>query len=342
MNSRSRTVNQCQPESILMSTYDLVTFGETMIRLTAPGHERLESTTSLDVTVGGTESNVAVALARLGRRVAWLSALPDNAFGRRVIFELRGHGVDTSHVVMQPEGRVGTYFLEPGAVPRPTRVVYDRVGSAVATLRADALDVSIVQRARVVHLTGITPALSSSCAEICLSLASEAADAGVQVVFDVNYRARLWSPAEAAEGVQALLHRASLLFCGREDATTIWGLTGDATQIAHGLLERSTAKMVVLTLGDQGAIALDRDGRSWRQPGSTVEIVDPIGAGDAFAGGFLSRWLDDREDVGAALRAGVALASLKMTMRGDLAVITPAELNAAVTLLDRPASEIER
>lgn len=325
-----------------MTSYDLVTFGETMIRLTVPDYGRLESATSLDVTIGGTESNVAVALARLGRRVAWLSALPDNALGRRIITELRGHGVDTAGVLMQPEGRVGTYFLEPGATPRPTRVLYDRVGSAVATLHTDALDVSIARQAKCVHLTGITPALSSSCSQICLLLAEAAQDAGVPVVFDVNYRARLWSPFDAAGGLQPLLQHSSVVLCGQDDAITIWGYAGTAEQIASGLLDRSSASLVVVTLGEQGAYAQARDGRSWRQSGSAVEIVDPIGAGDAFAAGFLNCWLDDREDIAAALRSGVALASLKMTIPGDLAVVTPAEFDDAITLLDRPGTEIER
>ena len=325
-----------------MSTYDLVTFGETMIRLTTPDHARLELATSLDVTIGGTESNVAVVLARLGRPVAWLSALPDSALGRRVLSELRGNGVDTSHVVVQQHGRVGTYFLEPGAAPRPTRVLYDRAGSAVSLLALDAIDADIVRRSTALHLTGITPALSASCAGICLNLANEALDAGVPVIFDVNYRARLWSPSEAAVGLNPLLHRTSLLLCGVGDASTIWELSGAIEQVARGLFERSSATIVVITQGEEGASAFHRDGRRWRQSGSRVEIVDPIGAGDAFAAGFLQVWLDDRDNIAAALRSGVALASLKMTMPGDLAIITPSELDEAISLLDRPTGDIDR
>lgn len=325
-----------------MSVYDLVTFGETMIRLTTPDHERLELATTLEVTVGGTESNVAVALARLGRRVAWLSALPDNGLGRRIVTELRGHGVDTSFVVIQQHGRVGTYFLEPGASPRPARVLYDRAGSAVSMLVPDEVDVAIVGRARAVHLTGITPALSPTCADICLRLADAAYDAGIPVVFDVNYRARLWSSRDAESGLHPLLQRVTLLLCGQGDAATIWGLTGAPEQIAQGLLDRSTADLVVLTRGDEGAFARHRDGRTWCQPGATVEIVDAIGAGDAFAAGFLNRWLDDRDGVDAALRSGVSLASLKMTMPGDLAIVTRAELDEAIAALGFPGADIDR
>jgi 2-dehydro-3-deoxygluconokinase len=317
--------------------YDLVTFGETMIRLTAEAGTRLEEAGSLRVTIGGTESNVAVALARLGRRAAWLSALPENALGQRIDGELRRHGVDTAHILWTA-GRVGVYFMEPGAAPRPTRVLYDRAGSAIARIDPEALNLSPLTGAGVLHLTGITPALSASAGAACLRLADAAGAGGVPISFDVNFRARLWSPEQAAAGIQPLLDRTTLLFCGAGDAATIWGLSGDPAAVAQALLDRSTAEVVVVTLGEHGSLALTRAGARHDQPAILVETIDAVGAGDAFAAGFLHRWLDDRANIPVALQTAARLAALKMTIYGDNAIITADDL----TLLDESAGGIDR
>lgn len=317
--------------------YDLVTFGETMIRLTAEAGTRLEEAASLRVTIGGAESNVAVALARLGRRAAWLSALPENALGLRIAGELRRHGVDTEHVLWAA-GRVGVYFMEPGTAPRPTRVLYDRADSAMARIDPEALDLSPLAGAGGLHLTGITPALSASARAACLRLADAARTEGVPISVDVNYRARLWSPEQAAEGIQPLLDRATLLACGAGDAATIWGLAGDPANVAQALLDRSTAQVVVVTLGERGSLALTRAGARYDQPAVPVETIDAVGAGDAFAAGFLHRWLDDQTNIPAALQSAARLAALKMTIYGDNAIITAEDL----ALLDGAAPDIDR
>jgi 2-dehydro-3-deoxygluconokinase len=322
--------------------YDLVTFGETMIRLTAAGGRRLEEAEALEVAVGGTESNVAVALARLGRHVAWLSALPDNPLGRRIGHELRGHGVDLAGVRWIRDARVGVYFLDPGSPPRPTRVLYDRAGSAVAGLTRVDIDLDLVRRARVLHLTGITPALSQGCSEIWRGLAQAARDAGVPIILDVNYRSQLWTPAAAREGLAPVTRLANVLICGADDAAVIWGQHGSGEVVARALLERSSAELVVVTLGAGGACALSRGGTFIQQSAVPVTIVDAVGAGDAFAAGFIDRWLDKPEDVGTALRAGVSLAALAMTMPGDLAIVTRAELDETSAQLGTPGRDIIR
>jgi 2-dehydro-3-deoxygluconokinase len=317
--------------------YDLVTFGETMIRLTSEPGTRLEEAGSLSVTIGGTESNVAVALSRLGRRAAWLSALPDNPLGHRIAGELRRHAVVTDHIIWT-SGRVGVYFMEPGAAPRPTRVHYDRADSAIARIDPDAIDPSIVTSASLLHLTGITPSLSAGAAAVCLRLADAARQANVPISFDVNYRARLWSAEQAAAGIQPLLDRTTLLFCGAGDAATIWGLTGEPTAVAQALLDRSSAETVVLTLGERGSLALTRGGRQYEQAAIPVEPIDAVGAGDAFAAGFLHRWLDDPAGIPTALHSAATLAAIKMTIYGDNAIITPDDL----TLFDQPGPDIVR
>jgi len=322
--------------------YDLLTFGETMLRLTGEAGRRLDDSGTLHVSVGGAESNVCVALARLGRSVAWLSALPENPLGRRIERELRGHGVDTSHVIWSSTDRLGIYFLDPGAAPRPTRVLYDRSDSAVARIDPDAIDASLVQQSRALHLTGITPALSDGCERVCDRLASAAVEAGVPVVIDVNYRARLWSAWEASAGLELLLQCATLVFCGAADARTLWGIEGEPDVVGRALLDRSSAELVVITVAEDGAYAVTRDERVYLQASLPVEIVDPVGAGDAFAAGFLHRWLDDRSDIPAALRSATALAALKMTIFGDHALISQLELDDALALLDGAGTDIDR
>ena len=313
-----------------------------MIRLAAPDHERLEVAAALELSIGGTESNVAVALARLGRRVTWLSALPANPLGRRIAGTLQSHGVDTSQVIWAEDARAGVYFLEPGASPRPTRVVYDRADSALALIDPGALPYDEVARSRALHLTGITPALSANCATACRRLVDRASESGVPLIFDVNYRSLLWSPDEAARGLAFFVENANLLVCGRGDAATIWGIDGSADETARALLERSAARLVVVTDGNRGATALTRDGEIYRQAAPEVQVIDPVGAGDGFLAGFLHVWLDAPDDIPGALRSGVALASLQMTMPGDLAIVTADELAAAIAALDASGADIIR
>jgi 2-dehydro-3-deoxygluconokinase len=308
-----------------MTDYDLVTFGETMIRLSTPVGHRIETSHTLDVGIGGAESNAAVALARLGRRVAWTSVLPRNAFGARIEAEIRRHGVDARHIAWVDHGRVGVYFIDTGAPPRPTHVLYDRAGSAVAVADPSTIDVDLVIRARLLHLTGITPALSPSCAEIARRLVLRAVEADVPISFDVNYRSLLWSPQAAAEALEPFCEAATILFCGRNDARTIWGVDGDPHDVLQTLARRFGAGTTVLTLGEAGALAMTQDGRVLEQTSPPVAVVDRVGAGDAFAAGFLHGYLDG--SIEEALRYGVSLAALKMTIHGDQALISARELH---------------
>lgn len=308
-----------------MVDFDLVTFGETMIRLSTPLGQRIESAEALDIGIGGAESNVAIALARLGRRVAWSSVLPRNAFGERIAAELRRHRVDDRQIHWVEHGRVGVYYLDTGAPPRPTHVIYDRGASAIALCDPDDIDTSIASRSRIVHLTGITPALSEACAEVTGRFAERATEAGAPFSFDVNYRALLWSPEQAAATLEPFCAAATVLFCGRNDARLLWGLTGSNESILAELSRRFGAATTVLTLGDEGALAQTQDGEVFQATAPPVQVVDKVGAGDAFAAGFLHGYLDG--DVPRALRLGVTLAALKMTIHGDLSLINAHELD---------------
>ncbi|MEX2426323.1 MAG: sugar kinase [Thermomicrobiaceae bacterium] len=312
----------------MLTSLDIFTFGESMIRLSSPLGQRIETVQSLDLRIGGTESNLSIALARLGRNVAWTSVLPRNPLGQRIARELNWHGVDTSAVTWCDNERIGVYFLDTGTTPRATQVLYDRKDSAVAKSTPDQINMEPADQTRILHLTGITVAISPGCAETCQQLITRAKKAGATFSFDVNYRSLLWSPEEAQAGLNPICEQADILFCGREDAETIWGISGEPEDVVQELHRRFNSNITVTTLGSDGAIIRMPDGSLRRTPSVPVDIVDPVGAGDAFAAGFLHGFLDD--DLERALQLAPALAALKMTISGDLAVINPAELEAVV------------
>ena len=296
--------------------HDLVGIGEVLLRLSIPSPTRFETARQLDVQLGGAEANVMAAAARLGLRTAWISAVPDNAWGLRVRRELGGHGVDCSYVVTKAGARMGVYFVEHGAPPRPTRVLYDRRDSAFARLAPEEIDWEPVRRARLVHLTGITPALGTSPR----ALVERALREAPAVSFDVNYRATLWSPAEARAFLADVLPVVRYLFLGHAEARTIFELTGPPAQIVEALAGMAPRATISLLRGEDGSLTLD-SGRLY-EPGARrpVSVVDPIGAGDAWVAGFLWAALNGRP-VQAAVEAGTAVAALKCSTWGDVALI---------------------
>lgn len=318
--------------------YDVVGLGEVMLRLASRPPTRLEQARELDVSFGGAEANALCALARLGLRTAWISALPANAWGERLGRELRGHGVDTSLVVWRDGGRMGTYFLEYGVGLRPIRVLYDRRHSAFTTLDADEVDWRAVRQSQALHVTGITPALGDRPRQLVERAVAEARAAGALVSLDVNYRAALWAPDAARAYLESLLPRVGLLFVGREDARRVFGLDGEPEAVAEALRARAPEATVALTLGDQGSLVLaDRPYRPTRLY-ALDPVADRVGAGDAFAAGFLYGLLTKR-DVQYAQDYGTALAALKCTMWGDVALVRPGEVEE---LMAQPDPRIRR
>ena len=171
----------------------VVALGETMLMFAPPEHELIEHSREFVAYIGGSEANVAVGLERLGIHAGWVGKLPRNALGRKVVNGIRAYGVDTSGVVWADEGRVGMFYIERGAQPRPTRTIYDRANSAATTLTADDLDWDYLAQAEWLHLTGITPALSATCRRSTVEIVRRARDAGIKVSFDLNYRSLLWT-----------------------------------------------------------------------------------------------------------------------------------------------------
>jgi 2-dehydro-3-deoxygluconokinase len=319
--------------------FDLVALGEVMLRLSAPPPERLEQAVALNVQIGGSEANVAAACARLGMRTALLSALPAaHPWADRAVRELISHGVDCSGV-RRPDGvRMGLYFLEYAPPPRPVRIHYDRRDSAASRLVADDIDWSILRGARLLHLSGITPALGEGPRGVIRRAIAEAAAASVPVSFDVNYRSRLWTPKEARQFLLEVLPGVRYLFVGCDDAETVFELRGAPSAVLKGFRALAPRATVALTLGEAGCAVLDDDAEWIPRKRYAVTVVDRVGAGDAFAAGFLWAMLEGR-GAQVAVEAATALAALKCTIWGDIALVSRSEL---MELMATDNTEIRR
>jgi 2-dehydro-3-deoxygluconokinase len=314
---------------------DMITLGEAMIRLSPPSFQRLEQAHNLDLQVGGAELNTAVALARLGRSAAWVSRLTKNALGRLIANRAREAGVNTDHIVWTDSDRVGVYFLEFGAAPRASNVIYDRKNAAIAGIQPNmAAWLQLFDDVRWFHVTGITPALSPSAAETTRAAIRAARAARVQTSIDLNYRAKLWSPEEAGRWMTEFMNDCDVLITTEEDVERVFGIKGtNYEDVARQLSTRFPIKIVAITLRENPlvwknnwtAIAY-QNGRVLRTRSFEVEIVDRLGAGDSFAAGLIHGLLDG--DLQKGLDYGVAASALKHSIPGDFAWITCAEVEA--------------
>jgi 2-dehydro-3-deoxygluconokinase len=305
--------------------HDLVTLGEVLLRLAIPSPARFETAGVLDVQIGGAEANVAAACARLGLRTAWISALPENPWGERVRRELSGHGVDCTHVRIFPGTRLGVYFLEYGVAPRPVRVLYDRRESAFSHLTAEAVDWDPIRRARLVHVSGITPALGAKARALVERLLDEAA----AVSFDINYRATLWTPSEARDFAESVLPRARYVFLGRAEAETVFSLEGPSEMILDSLSRRAPKAVIALLQGADGSTIFDGQ-QIWRPTVQhKVQVIDPIGAGDAYVAGYLWAALSGRSSQDS-VNIAATVAALKCSIWGDVARLSAADVEEAL------------
>ncbi len=307
--------------------FDVTALGESMLRLSVPAGQRLEAADQFAVHLAGAESNLCGALAAIGRRTGWVSRLPDSAVGRLVLRQLRASGVDTAAVVLAPDTRLGLYFAEFAGPPRAIQVIYDRANSAAANLTAAHINWDYLLNTRFIHLTGITPALNDGCRALVAEIIQRAKAAGVAVSFDVNYRGKLWTPAQAAAALKPLIENVDLLLCGQADARTVFGLAGDEYALLAGLRALTRAPHVVMTRGEAGAVALDGD-QFLSQPAVPVQIVDRVGAGDAFAAGIIDGLLDG--SLAEGLVRGTALAALVLSQEGDTLLTTRAEMQSVI------------
>lgn len=316
-----------------MSRYDVITLGETMLRFTPPSLKRIEQTTTFDIEVGGSESNMAIGLARLGLKVLWLSRLTNNPLGRLIERTIAGHGVDTSRVIWTESDRIGLYFLEEGKAPRGSQVIYDRKQSAISQMRPSELPIDLFSSdsARLLHLSGITPALSPNLATTARRALTLAQKAGWKVSFDLNYRSKLWTPAAALEVCTPFIQAADIVLAPFDDICSIYDLDPGSTseQALNLLREYAPQAIVVLTLGEDGAIGIEPQGQIFRQPAFPAEKVGRLGGGDAFAAGFLYGYLTtaEREQrLAQALCWGAATAAFKYSIPGDIPMIDRIEI----------------
>jgi 2-dehydro-3-deoxygluconokinase len=327
---------------------DVVTFGEAMIRLSPPHFQRIEQAVSLDLQVGGGELNVAAGLSRLGLKSAWVSRLPQNPLGRLLENRVRQAGVDTSEVIWANEGRLGLYFVEFGAAPRPSSVLYDRAHSAMSAIRpGEANWKKVFTGARWFHTSGITPALSDSAAAVSREALQAAREAGLTVSYDLNYRGKLWSASKAQAVQEPLMEFVDVLITTEEDTSTVFQIRADLggrgkayeevsaeayREVARQLQNKFDLQAVVITLRENPLVWRNTwtaiayaDGQFYDDVKYDLEIVDRIGGGDSFSAGFIYGRLT-HQSYAAALRYGNAFAALKHTTPGDLNWATLAEV----------------
>jgi 2-dehydro-3-deoxygluconokinase len=316
--------------------FDLISFGEAMIRLSPPDFKRLEQTTTLDVNIGGAELNVAIGVSRLGLKSSWVSRLPDNPLGRMIANKARELGVDISHVVWEIQGRAGLYFLEFGATPRPSSVTYDRAGSSFSSIQPGEFNWDqILKGVKCFHVTGITPALSTSAADVTVEALKKAKKQGCTVSLDLNYRAKLWDPQTARNTLTPMMKYVNILITTSGDARAIFGLEAqNDDRLARILLEQFPLDIVAVSIREGSSvwkcrwsgIARTRDA-AYVTRTYDIDIVDQLGRGDSFAAGFLYGYLP-AADVQMGLDYGVAYAALKHSFPGDFNWCTRQEVDA--------------
>ena len=329
----------------------VVTFGEVMLRLKSPATERLLQSPALEATFGGAEANVAVSLAQFGLPVSFVTALPANALGDACIGELRRFGIDTTHVRRQG-ARIGIYFLETGANQRPSRVVYDRNGSAIAEAKPGDFDWdAIFDGAGWFHVTGVTPAISQSAADLCIEAAKRARELGLTVSCDYNYRNNLWRYGKRApEVMRRLVEHAHVGIANEEDCQKALGLEADI-DVRGGELEidryRALAERVLAEFPNlEKQVITLRESRSADANGwsaclhnrsellvsrhyEITDIVDRVGAGDAFAAGLVHGLLTYGDDC-QALEFATAASCLKHSIPGDFNRVNASEVESLV------------
>lgn len=310
---------------------EVVALGEAMVRLTPPASGRLELAQTLTVDVGGAELNVLAGLAGLGHTTSWLTRLPANALGRLIAARARSAGVGLDHVAWIRDSRAGLYFLEEGAAPRASSILYDRRDSAFTTLTPTGIDAAWFTGARYFHISGITPALNQGCFDATLAAMQLARQAGCAVSFDPNFRANLWTPEDAKQAYQSIVPWVNVLFASPEALAVFFDATGDDVTAARQVASRWDLDAVVLTdRAQHGARTCTLharavvDGQLYEAPSYDVEIVDRLGGGDAFVAGFLHGML--RADPGLAVKVGAALGALQHTTPGDFPCVTSDEV----------------
>ena len=326
---------------------DVVTFGEIMMRLATPGFLRFAQTSTLEMTFGGGEANVAVSLVNYGLSADFVTRLPKNDMGQKAINELRGLGVGTGHIVRGGE-RIGIYFLETGASQRASKVTYDRAHSAISEIKPGEVNwETAFKGARWFHWTGITPALSDNAAAVVEEACKAAKALGLTISTDLNYRKKLWSKQKAGEVMGKLMQYVDVCIANEEDAESVFGIHGAEVtsgkiehaqyeDVARQLTERFGFKQVAITLRESYSAShngwsamLWTDGKAYYSRKYDLNVIDRVGGGDSFGGGLIFASL--RGDAPQqAIEFAVAASALKHTVPGDYNRVTLEEVEALV------------
>ncbi|MGF1670963.1 MAG: PfkB family carbohydrate kinase [Balneolaceae bacterium] len=330
----------------------IVTFGELMLRLSPPGYSRFLQTSSFDVSYGGGEANVAVALAGFGMNSYFVSRLPEHEIGEAALQALRRYGVNTDYIVRGGD-RLGIYFLETGASQRPSKVIYDRSGSAVSQMNALMADwEKVFEDKDWFHWTGITPALGEKPHESVTAACKAAKKAGVRVSCDLNFRGKLWSEKQAQVVMNPLMEYVDVCICNEEDAQKSLGFEAGATDVegaeldeegyvslAKALKKKYAFQTVAITLRESfsasrnGWSALLHDDKDCKDPVRStryeIDIVDRVGGGDSFASGLIYGLLT-KDNTKEALEFAVAASCLKHSIPGDFNLVRVEEVEKLV------------
>lgn len=323
----------------------VITFGEIMLRLAPEGYYRFVQAESFGATYGGGEANVAVSLANFGLDAAFVTKLPKHEIGQAAVNSLRRYGVDTS-LITRGGDRVGIYFLEKGASQRPSKVIYDRAGSAIATAAPSDFDWdAIFDGADWFHFTGITPALGAGIADICRDACRAAKARGIKISCDLNYRKKLWTREEARRVMTELCEYVDVCIANEEDAKDVFGIAAGNTDITGGKLNREGYQSVARQLADRfhfEAVAItlrtsiSASENNWAGMLYTggayyfsreyhVQIVDRVGGGDSFGAGLIYSLLSGKTPQDA-LEFAVAASCLKHSIEGDFNQVSVAEV----------------
>jgi 2-dehydro-3-deoxygluconokinase len=309
----------------------VVTFGEAMLRLSPPGRMRLEQARTLEVWPAGAELNVAIGLARLEVEAAWVSRLPAGPLGEIVLAHAGSFGVDVAGVLRADDTRLGLYFAELCEPPLLGRVVYDRMGSAFATLDPSELDwPSLLEDADAFHVTGIAAAVSNACAEAVADALAAAKAAGCRTSYDLNLRRQLAPPERWRADLESVAGSVDMLVCSLEDAVAVLGVEGDSPKTATALRDRLGIDRVVISrrVPDGGDLRREINAADEEGPAGAVSppfrAAEPIGAGDAFCAGLLCGLLTEGLERGRKL--GGAMAAAKQAVPGDAPIVDAEEL----------------
>jgi len=293
---------------------DVITFGETMVLFSTPQILPLEYVNQFSKQIGGAESNVAIGLAKQGHQVGWFGKLGADPFGTFIQKAIRGEGVDTSRCITTDEAPTGIFFKERKAADK-VNVFYYRKGSAASKLRPEDLDEEYISQAKILHLTGITPALSASACDAVFRAIDIAERHGVKISFDPNLRLKLWGKAEAKAVLLEIMKHCDYVLPGIEEGEFLTGETKPKS--VADMLHRYGARSVIVKCGAEGAFYSDGNSSGFVHGFKVKTVVDPVGAGDGFASGFLSGILQG-EPLDKAVKRGNAVGAYVVQVNGDI------------------------